>query len=260
MKYRLYVDEVGNSDTKASRDPNQRYLSLTAIALNLDYVAAVVHPELEKLKRDYFGHHPDTPIILHRKELMNKNFPFNALRDAAVEESFNERFLGLVQDLDYMVLTVVIDKWEHVERYQEFRRDPYHYYLEVLLERYTRWLEKRNGVGDVLAESRTAKDDRRLKAEYTKIWENGTYFVSHSKMQNHLTTRRLKLENKRANIAGLQFVDLLAHPSYKAMRWAHQGIPLPDTFGGRIASILEETKYDRGANGRVSGWGKKWLP
>jgi len=48
MKYRLCVDEVGNSDTKASRDPNQRYLSLTAIALNLDYVAAVVHPELEK--------------------------------------------------------------------------------------------------------------------------------------------------------------------------------------------------------------------
>jgi len=28
MKYRLYVDEVGNPDMGASEDPNHRYLSL----------------------------------------------------------------------------------------------------------------------------------------------------------------------------------------------------------------------------------------
>jgi hypothetical protein len=260
VRYRLYVDEVGNSDTKVSKNPNQRYLSLTALAFNMDYIADVVFPGLEKMKRDYFGHHPDTPIILHRKELMKKNFPFHALRDPAVEASFNKRFLGFVRDFDYMALTVVIDKWEHVEKYQNWHRDPYHYCLEVLLERFARWLEKRGAVGDVMAESRTPKDDRRLKAEYTKIWEYGTNFVRWTQIQEHLTTRQLKLENKRSNIAGLQFADLLAHPSYKAMLCHREHKKLAENFGGQIATILEAAKYDRSPSGRVSGWGRKWLP
>jgi hypothetical protein len=106
VRYRLYIDEAGSSDTKPSRDPNQRYLSLTAIAMNIDYVADVVFPELEKLKRDHFNHHPDTPIILHRKELVNRNFPFEALRNPTVEASFNKRFLGLVKDFEYILQTL----------------------------------------------------------------------------------------------------------------------------------------------------------
>ncbi|MDP8925872.1 MAG: hypothetical protein M3M97_02955, partial [Actinomycetota bacterium] len=125
---------------------------------------------------------------------------------------------------------------------------------------YTRWLEKRNAVGDVMAESRTPRDDRRLKAAYTNLWEVGTDYVDWSKVQKRLTTKNLKLENKRSNIAGLQFVDLLAHPSYTAMRCHREHKKLPDNFGGRIAAILEAAKYDRAASGRVDGWGRKWLP
>jgi len=31
QKYRLYIDEVGNSDLGSSKDPNHRYLSLTGL-------------------------------------------------------------------------------------------------------------------------------------------------------------------------------------------------------------------------------------
>jgi hypothetical protein len=58
VRYRLQIDEGGNADIAASSNPNQRFLSPTAIALNLDSVADVVHPESGKLKRDDFGHHP----------------------------------------------------------------------------------------------------------------------------------------------------------------------------------------------------------
>src|SRR5437016_5157416 len=34
---RMYVDEVGNADLKASSDPNHRYLSLTGVVIDLDY-------------------------------------------------------------------------------------------------------------------------------------------------------------------------------------------------------------------------------
>ena len=33
LKYRMYIDEVGNSDLNASTDPNHRYLSLTGVAV-----------------------------------------------------------------------------------------------------------------------------------------------------------------------------------------------------------------------------------
>ena len=68
-KYRIYIDEVGNHDLKNVENPNQRYLSLTGVIFELDYVAKVLFPRLEAFKVKYFKSHPDDPTILHRKEL-----------------------------------------------------------------------------------------------------------------------------------------------------------------------------------------------
>ena len=85
MKYRLYIDEVGNPDLKASYDPNHRYLSLTGVILELEHVKHIVFPTIEGMKREYFDSHPDEPIILHRKELVNQRYPFKNLRDPEIQ-------------------------------------------------------------------------------------------------------------------------------------------------------------------------------
>jgi hypothetical protein len=113
VKYRLYVDEVGNPDLGASQNPNHRYLSLTGVILELEYVDTTVFPAIEALKRKYFHSHPDDPVILHRKELVNRKPPFESLRDPIIERAFNQELLELLRSLDYVVLTVVIDKLEH---------------------------------------------------------------------------------------------------------------------------------------------------
>jgi len=104
-KNRLYIDEVGNSDLKASRDPNHRYLSLTGVILGLDYVDRVVAPEIETLKRRYFTTHVDEPLVFHRKELVNRRPPFQALRDRKIEEKFNADLLNLLERLEYRVIS-----------------------------------------------------------------------------------------------------------------------------------------------------------
>lgn len=76
MKYRIYIDEVGNSDLKSSANEEHRFLCLTGIIFRLDYVSEILQPELEALKAKYFGSHPDEPIIFHRKELVHKKYPF----------------------------------------------------------------------------------------------------------------------------------------------------------------------------------------
>lgn len=174
MKYRLYVDEVGNSDLGASKNPNHRYLSLTGVIFDLEYVESTVFPAVEALKRKYFDSHPDEPVILHRRELANRKPPFEALRDPAVEKSFNADLLRLLSDLDYTVVTAVIDKLEHQQRYQGWRFDPYHYCLTVIVERYALWLRAHGAEGDVMAESRGGSEDRRLKEVFGQTYRDGT--------------------------------------------------------------------------------------
>jgi hypothetical protein len=74
--HRLYIDETGNADLKASRDPNHQFLSLTGIVMGLDYAARVAFPKLEQIKAQFFGSHPDEPIILHRKDMIARKRRF----------------------------------------------------------------------------------------------------------------------------------------------------------------------------------------
>lgn len=260
VKYRMYVDEVGNSDLGASHDPNHRYLSLTGVILELEYVAQFVFPALENLKQRYFGSHPDDPVILHRKELVNKKPPFENLLVPATEAAFNQELLGLLTRLDYTVVTVIMDKLEHSERYKVWRFDPYHYCLTVLVERYVLWLQRHKAVGDVMAESRGGNEDRRLKDSFERAYGHGSDFVQSDAFARHLTSRQLKVRAKSNNVAGLQLADLIAHPSYRATLARHNREALPANFGGQIAEILEASKYNRSPHGKIDGWGRKWLP
>ena len=260
QKYRLYIDEVGNSDLGSSKDPNHRYLSLTGVILDLEYVRTVFQPELESLKQKYFSSHPDEPLTFHRKELVNKKAPFDSLQDPAVETAFNQEFLLLLASWEYSVITVVIDKFQHTQQYQVWRYDPYHYCLKILVERYVLWLQHKNVQGDVLAESRGGKEDMRLKTSFERIYEEGSEWVTPDVIHSHLTSRQLKAKNKANNIAGLQLADLIAYPSYKIALARRNSEAIPQNFGGKIGSILLKQKYVRGPSNKIDGWGIKWLP
>jgi len=260
LKYRLYIDEVGNPGLESSKDPRHRYLSLTGIVMELGYVDEVVSPELEGLKRKYFHCHVDEPIILHRKEIINQKYPFRSLRDEKRRKAFDRDLLRLLNNLEYTVITVVIDKLEHKARYQVWQQDPYHYSLRILLERYVLFLKDLGLTGDVMAESRGGKEDMRLKRSYERVFKEGTEYVTFQTFDKYLTSRQLKVKQKSNNIAGLQIADLVAHPSFKATLARRNKRSLPSNFGGRIAYILEKKKYYRSASGKIDGWGRKWLP
>ncbi len=255
-KYRLYVDEVGNPDLQSSDNPNHRFLSLTGIIIDLDHVREVLHPEMEALKVKYFDSHPDEPVILHRKELVNARPPFQALKDPKVREAFDEDLLDCLTQWEYTVITVCLDKKKHRDTYSTWRYDPYHYCLAILLERFNFWLNRRNAKGDVMAESRGGKEDRRLKESFHHLWEQGTDFVDPEQFQKSFTSRQLKVKPKSANVSGLQLADIIAHPS-RAEILDEEGF-LGRTlapFAKRIIEVLQR-KYDR-QGGRV--FGKKFI-
>ncbi len=237
---------------ESSEDPNHRHLSLTGVIIELGYVDAVLHPRLEALKKQVFGSHADEPVVLHRKELIQRKPPFEALRDAAVERGFAAELMKLLEESEYIVITAMIDKLEHQQKYATWRYDPYHYCLHVILERYVMWMRRRGYRGDVMAESRGKKEDLRLKRSFSGIWERGTDLMDAKQFQESLTSKELKVKPKANNIAGLQLADVLAYPAWKVALARAKPEALPDNLTARIGRLLLDAKFDRSPGG--AGW------
>lgn len=247
---------MGNPDLESSENPNHRFLSLTGVMLELGYVESFVHPQMEALKAKFFRSHPDEPVIFHRKEMLQAKHPFEILKDHGVREKFNHELLILMDSWEYEVISVCLDKKKHKETYTTWRYDPYHYCLAVLLERFVFFLNHKNSQGDVMAESRGGKEDRRLKDSFARLWESGTEYIVPEYFQESLTSKQLKVKPKANNISGLQLADLLAHPSRNEIL-REQGFLHKDLghFAEKIIEILQKKYYQR--EGRV--FGKKFL-
>jgi hypothetical protein len=256
MKYRIYIDEVGNPDLESSDNPNHRFLSLTGVILELEYVESIVHPQMEALKAKFFRSHPDEPVIFHRKEMVNAKPPFECLKDPEIQKQFDRELLNLIESWEYIVITVCLDKKKHKETYTAWRYDPYHYCLAILLERFIFSLNRMDSQGDVMAESRGGKEDMRLKASFERLWKDGTDYVTPEQFQKVLTSKQLKVKPKANNISGLQLADLIAHPSRNEIL-KEQGF-LEKEFSLFVQELIKiiQKKYDR-HEGRM--FGKKFL-
>ncbi len=255
----MYVDESGDHTYRSLEKPENRYLGLIGCFFDLGQCAGF-RQNLEDLKRKFFTYDPDFPLILHRKEVVNRRGPFGRLSDPEIEEMFGRDFLDLVKRADFRVIAVVIDKKSHVERYGEAAFHPYHYCLASLLERYCGYLNFINAVGDVLAESRGAREDKELKGAFIHIYRRGTLWRDGEFFQQALTSREIKLKPKSANIAGLQLADLLVYSIRQDILLEERRISDPgDVFGKQICRAIEP-KYNRHLyDGRVRGYGRIFL-
>ena len=81
MLYRMYIDEVGNHDLVNADNPNHRFLGLTEVIIESDYLRNIIQPQMDSIKRKFFSGDPDEPVIFHRKEMMNKQGPFRVFWD-----------------------------------------------------------------------------------------------------------------------------------------------------------------------------------
>ena len=260
--YRLYIDEVGNHDLTHAEDPNERFLSLTGVIIESQYCINVLVPQIEDLKRRFFIADPDVPVIFHRKDMVNKRRPFQALRDPKIEAEFNETLLWKLKDWEYTVITVVIDKYAHKKKYSIWQYHPYHYCLSVMLEKYVLFLYYKKSTGDVMVESRGGVEDKKLEESYTRLYENGDEYIPSEIWQHCLTSSQLKVRQKSQNMCGLQLADLLAHPSRREVLLDHSLIEdKREVFGDSITKILRDSKYHRHyKTGEIYRFGKKLLP
>lgn len=259
MTCRLFLDEVGNNDM---RSESERFLSITAIITKVRADRRLISPKIEELKRDLFGHDPpNRTVVLHRKEIVRKEPPFETLRDSEANTNWEHRILGLIESLPYIAITVMIDKAAHMDKYAVWHFDPYHYCVRAVVERYVLWLRRHDLTGDVVAEPRFKQQDKRLKRSFAYIYDHGTEHIPSRIIQQRLTSREIKFQAKQANSCGLQLVEMIAHPSHQALKSMYTGEPMTAPFGMRVVDILTRGRYARNPKtGIIDGWGQKRLP
>ena len=213
-----------------------------------------------RLKADIFDDDPDSPTFLHRKDIMGGKGVFGMLRaDKTLETKFNERINEIFRDAQYTVITVLIDKLWMVDQAHWKRDHPYHYLLEILVEKYVQFLERMNSIGDIMPEGRQKKDAL-LQKEFDRVRAVGTDYIERERIKSALRGKKLKFRTKKDNIAGLQLCDLLAHPSHIYVRKTMGNNVNLGPFATSISNLLVESKYDRSYSGRIPGYGFKHLP
>lgn len=260
---RMYVDENGhyNLHEDLTKDGN-RFLCLTGVVMRLS-THDLLTRSLNTLKYDYFG---DTNIVLHRREIISAKPPFDSLNDDRKREKYNYDLLKIMESTKYGVISVVIDKKALVERYGIIKaQDPYALALEYLMQRYQYWMQDFSYInghttGDILAEARGGREDHTTKETYKLIY-NGQGYNGLKDANKYYSSGEIKLKKKSANIAGLQFVDLISHPArrYILMKYGLAKNLKQTSFEQSVVDILVKKKFRR-KNDRIDGIGAVLFP
>lgn len=258
--YRLYIDEVGTDDLGDVNSDNGRYLSLSGIAMLVNDARDMLSPCFAEIKADIFKHDPDDPLIFHRKKIVKLTGPFHVLKRDECRMQFDKRILAAMTDCPYTVITALIDKKAMLAKHAWVNKEPYHYLMEVMVEKYAQFLERKNSIGDIMPEGRMGKNDERLQMSFLRVMASGTYYVSRDRLRKRIPSSNLKFRYKKDNIAGLQLADLIAHPSHIVIRERMQHNVKLGSFCEKVKSILNGSKYDRSSAGTTTGYGVKWLP
>ncbi len=257
-RYRLYIDESGDHACNLLDEPAHRYLALLGVWFRQEDYNAFAD-DLDRFKRDIWGPRPDKPVILHRTEIINRKGAFGVLREPDARAKFDDGLLNLIARAQFRMACVVIDKLAHSDRHSS-PFHPYHYCLAAMLDRYSGWLNFKNAVGDVMAESRGGEEDLQLGQAYRRAYESGTLMFGHEHHQRALTSHDIKIQPRSANVPGLQLADVLAHP-VKQICLAEKGRvpPMGDVFGKRVLQAVAGKFNCREGTGRVEGYGKVYL-
>jgi hypothetical protein len=152
----MFIDESGNHLTDNLDYPPNRYLCLFGLIF-ADADERALNQEIKSLKVEHFG---SDSVVLHRDDIQKANPPFEALRDPVNRMWFDLALLTLASKLNYTAICAIIDKRKHISQYRKWHKEPYHYCLEVLLERYVNHLDENDGRGDIVIEARSKTLDR----------------------------------------------------------------------------------------------------
>ena len=164
----MYVDESGD-DVMAPekwRNPEARYLGLTGVVIASETYRTRTHPEFEALKQEFFPHDPDEPLVLVRQKIIQKKDDFGVLQYQETASQWEGKLLRFFETHTSQIITVVLDKKVYLHSGLQSSQGPYGYCINALTDVYAQWLNRVEGTGDVMAETRGKREDQELRNDF----------------------------------------------------------------------------------------------
>lgn len=202
----LFLDESGDHSLEVI-DPQYPLFVLGGVVVDVDYAKGEMTDRLNAFKREFLG---TDQVILHTADMVRNRNGFEGLANPEFRARFYAGLNSLLSELQYRIIACVIKKDVHLERYGVLARDPYHFGLEVLVERLCYEVGNDHRAGMIVAEKRNRFLDRQLKLAWLTLKTGGTRFVQAVQVAHRI--RGMALRGKEANIAGLQIADLVVTP------------------------------------------------
>ena len=236
-EYIVYVDESGDHSL-ASIDQDYPIFVLAFCVFRKDRYLEKVVPKLQSFKFKYYGH---DMVVLHELDIRKSRGPFNILLDKKMRDPFMDDLNCLIDSAPFTLITSVIDKQKHLDRYGHNAHSPYDLSLLFCMERLEHFFivegESEKKVHIVL-EKRGKKEDNELELVFRRYCDTNNFPFEPV------------FAHKQNNSVGLQLADLVARPIGR-----HVINPKQDN---RAYDILKK-KFYRGPNG-MNGWGLKIFP
>jgi hypothetical protein len=240
--YIVYADESGDHSLTSINSEYPVFVLAFCLVKISDYTDSIV-PEFQRLKFAFWGY---DSVVLHSHEIRKESGDFAVLRDADTRVAFIGRLNRIIEATNFTVIASVIDKKRHIEKYRE-PVDPYEIALVFCMERLQRHLidcGQVHRLTHIQVECRGKAEDAKLELEFRRICD-GKNAVG--KMPN----LELRFMDKKHNSTGLQLADLVAHPIGRHAINPNQL--------NRAYDIIQ-TKFRRGPQGKVEGFGLKSFP
>lgn len=239
--YLVFVDESGDHSLETI-DPDFPLFALSFCVIRKDIYSDFLTPRVRKLKFATFGH---DMVVLHEHDIRKKKGAFAKLGKEARETFLNE-LTELIQQTDFTLVAVVIDKRKLKSRYST-PEHPYHLAMGFGLERIHGFLKAR-GQDDrltyLVCEARGPKEDKDLELEFRRQCSGGNY-------KGEKLPFDIIIADKKTNSEGLQMADLTARPI--ALSYLRPEQP------NRTKEVLEG-KFYRSPSGSKMGYGLKCFP
>jgi uncharacterized protein DUF3800 len=215
----VYVDENGDHSLEAV-DPHFPIFVLTMMIADVKGYYEKIVPAICQLKFNHFGHEG---VILHSRDIRKAQGDFRFLNDPAKREPFYLQLYDVMETCCYTIISVVIRKQAHKDKYGKAARNPYDLAFTSALERLLPLLEG-HGQTEVqlIAEARGKREDADLKLAVLDVVSNGTFYIEASRFKK--IQFNLEFRPKAMNIVGTQVADLAGYPIARyALDFKYQG-------------------------------------
>lgn len=241
----LFLDESGDHNLTVI-DENYPLFVLTGCLIDEVYHKNILTPKIVGFKKEIFG---KKNIILHYVDYTRNQKGFESMSDKKFRESFYLKLNKIIKDTDFTLIACIIDKMKHKRRYELLAIDPYLLALEILVERFVKFLQVSKEKGVIIAESRGSQLDNELELAFLNLKINGTRFLQPKEITDNI--EQFIIKKKGEDIAGLQLVDTLA-------------TPIGRRYLKKVNHYIDyetiKTKFRRIQCGRYKGYGLVILP